>query len=128
MYPPKGARNSDSIKPETTIQVIGRSRIDIPGKVKIDLGWTDIEVINGRTISFKSGGTKTDVGTRINSNTQGMSLSDGDFMNTDDYMQADNVLNNRQGVGRSMIKKSKPNKKAKKDNWLDKLTRVGRIK
>jgi hypothetical protein len=127
MYPPVGARNADSIKPEATIQVIGQARARVPGKVNIDLGWTDIEVLNGRTINFKSGGTKTDVGTRINSNTQGMSLSDGDFMNTDDYMQADNVLNNRQGVGHSMIKKSKPNRKDKKDKWLDKLTRVGRI-
>lgn len=73
--PPIGALKTDSNSPYDTIQVIGRSK-GVPKRISIDLGWADIFIINGKTIEFKSGGEKTDVGTRLPSTTKGMSVED----------------------------------------------------
>lgn len=71
--PPLGAKNIESNSPYDTIQIIGVNR-KVPARIRIDLGWTDITVIKGKEIRFKGGGEDTNVGGRIGSTTQGMSL------------------------------------------------------
>ena len=55
-------------------RTVGDALRTVPGRVAVDLGWADIEVIGGREIRFKSGGESTNVGTRVASNTVGMTL------------------------------------------------------
>ncbi len=102
---PIGARNTDSIVPTETIQIIGSAK-GVPKRVSVDLGFADIEVLNGKTISFKSSGEKTNVGTNDPSTTQGLSILDGDFGEVESDM--------------SSIIKSKPikmKKKRKMSSW-----------
>jgi hypothetical protein len=74
--PPHGAKNSDSVSPYATIQIIGQPRASVPRRVVKDLGWADIEILDGKTIHFTAKGLGTDVGTRISSPTKGMELFD----------------------------------------------------
>lgn len=70
---PIGARNTDSNKPEDTIQVIG-GRKGVPPVIMMDLGVEDIKITNGRKIEFTSDREfLTDVGTSLPSKTRGMS-------------------------------------------------------
>lgn len=63
--------------PQETIQIIGEAK-DVPKRLAIDLGWTDIFVVNGKRISFSGAeGLLTDVGTRLPSKTRGMSIPGG---------------------------------------------------
>ena len=95
---PIGALRTGSNKPSETIQVIGRSRRGVPHRVDIDLGWADIEIINGREIRFKGGGLETDVGTRIPETTRGMDLGEGGFV----------------GISRRRMPKKKPSRKKRR--------------
>jgi hypothetical protein len=74
--PPHGARNIESTIPAETIQVIGKTRKGVPKIISIDLGWADIEVLNGTDIRFVGAGETTNVGTRLPSKTMGMAVSD----------------------------------------------------
>jgi len=78
--PPHGARNIDSVVPSETLQIIGRSKSAVPSRVSLDLGFSDIEILNGTSIQFSGGGEQTNVGTRLDSPTMGMELysSNGD--------------------------------------------------
>jgi len=72
--PPVGARAIDRAVPRETLQIIGEPQSPVPHLVRKDLGFIDIEIIGGRTITFKSGGLKTDVGTRDPSPTRGITI------------------------------------------------------
>lgn len=72
--PPVGAVNTGSNRPRDTIQIIGSAE-GVPSRVSVDLGWTDIEIINGNRIRFTDeSGLYTDVGGGIPNTTQGMSV------------------------------------------------------
>lgn len=117
--PPHGAKNIDSTSPYDTIQVIGRSRTaNVPERVSIDLGVTDAFVTDfGQSISFKGKGTKTDVGGRIPSPTQGMEL-DGSSYDTSAAL----VKVKAQGVSRVRVNPRTSRRKGKKSNWRGDLT------
>lgn len=76
-YPPIGAKNTHLETPAETIQIIGNPT-DVPDQVEIDLGITDILLLKSPkpTITFKGRGLVTDVGTRIPSTTQGLSITE----------------------------------------------------
>ncbi len=79
--PPHGAKNIQSASPYETIQVIGRSRSSVPHRLTVDLGWADIEVLDGTDIVFSGSGLDTDYGPRIGSPTTGMGVNDiGDLI------------------------------------------------
>lgn len=106
MQAPIGARNTDSIIPKDTIQIIG-SASNVPKRVHVDLGWTDIEILNGKTIRFLSGGEKTNVGTNDPSPTTGMATLDaGDFADLD-IVKSKNVVKSIRH----------PKKKKRLSNW-----------
>jgi hypothetical protein len=46
--------------------------------VSLDLGFSDIEILNGTSIQFSGGGEDTNVGTRLDSPTMGMELYSSD--------------------------------------------------
>lgn len=107
--PPIGAVNTASNSPHDTIQVIGKARARVPKRVAVDLGWTDIFVLNGRKIEFTgTKGLRTNVGTRIESPTEGMSVSEG-WADKDiaEYMKKE------QGISRPKMRKKKPSRKKK---------------
>ena len=72
--PPKDAKNANSTSPFETIQVIGQAKSKVPHLIRKDLGWADIEIVNGRTIRFTGGGLGTDVGVMIPDNTKGITI------------------------------------------------------
>ena len=76
-WPPLGAKDTGSRSPYETIQIIGKSGATVPHRVTKDLGWADIEILNGREIRFTGKGLETDVGTRDPSPTTGMSMEAG---------------------------------------------------
>ena len=76
--PPDGARNTGGRAiPVETLQILGEPGGRVPHSVTKDMGWADIEIIDGRTITFKSGGAKTDVGTRIPDTGRGITIEWG---------------------------------------------------
>ena len=88
----------------------------MPKKVSIDLGWADIFVINGKTIQFKSGGEKTDVGARLPSPTRGISVDDiGDI----EPFEPTPLV---KGVSRPAMSKKKPKRKKRKLSGFDYMT------
>jgi hypothetical protein len=114
--PPQGAKVTGSTKPRETIQIVGRSRLGVPKKVDIDLGFSDITIIDGNKIVFKGGGLKTDVGKRVNSNTVGMSIEDGgDYLDSEPYNPA------AKGINRTKMSKNKPKRTGKRENELDSI-------
>ena len=60
--------------PEETIQVIGESEAEVPKVISVDLGVVDVFIYEGQRIEFKGGGEETNVGTRIDEPTMGMSV------------------------------------------------------
>ena len=73
---PPGAVDTGSNRPANTLQIVGTA-LSVPRLLSVDLGWTDVFIRDGRDIKFKSGGEYTDVGERISTNTQGMTVSRG---------------------------------------------------
>jgi len=72
--PPMGAKVGGRTQKET-LQIIGEAKARVPRRIDIDLGWTDIVVMNGEEIeSSGATGLETNVGTRIDSPTKGMSV------------------------------------------------------
>lgn len=118
--PPMGALKAGSNSPYDTIQVIGRSRTGrVPKRVSIDLGWADIFVLNGKTIQFKSGGEKTDVGARLPSFTRGMSVND--IGSTPGVEPFEPTLPPK-GVTRPAMSKKRPSRKKKRLSGYDYMT------
>jgi len=126
--PPHGAKFTDSIVPMETIQVIGSPRSKVPRLVRKDLGWTDIEIVNGREIRFTSGGEKTDVGTRRPETGRGIEIFNGggeepaetsmqsveDVELDKDTERALDEFNQPKVVNRPAISKKQPTRKGKK--------------
>jgi hypothetical protein len=76
---PVGADLSGGNSPYTTIQKIGESTSPVPSKLSTDDGVVDVFVSGGGTsIQFVGKGEQTNVGKRIASTTQGMSVEDGE--------------------------------------------------
>lgn len=76
---PRGAIRTDGRTPQETIQIIGKLANNTPSLVTVDMGMTDAFIERrGRelTIFFSGKGDRTDVGRRIVSNTQGMSVDE----------------------------------------------------
>lgn len=72
--PPIGARNIGSASPYDTIQVIGKAK-GLPKTMSFDLGITDGYISNyGTKIKFSGNGERTDVGTRLDETTKGLSI------------------------------------------------------
>ncbi len=72
---PLGADTSGGNSPYTTIQRIGESDAVVPKRISVDEGVVDSFITNnGTKIDYEGGGLKTDVGQRIPSPTQGMSI------------------------------------------------------
>lgn len=114
--PPHGAKNIDSIVPSETIQIIGRTRKVVPKYVSKDLGWADIEIINGSNIRFASGGEKTNVGTRLPSETKGIEVSGSTVVSGKTRMLDDDEPSTAQKkkkkiVYRTSVGKKKPARK-----------------
>ena len=116
--PPMGAVRTDSVNPYETIQMIGRSRTArVPQSVSIDIGITDAFITDyGRTITFKSKGTQTDVGTRIPSTTVGMDTPASEDVNPfpDSTLMEQPKL---QSFSRVRASKKQPNRKGKRDDY-----------
>lgn len=73
---PMGARFTDLRTTKETIQKIGESDAVVPDKVSADLGITDLFISNqAQDIDFTGGGLQTDVGERIPTTAQGMSVN-----------------------------------------------------
>jgi hypothetical protein len=107
---PRGAVNSESVNSYDTIQVIGRSRSGVPERVSVDLGWTDITVVRGQQIIHKSGGETTNVGTRLASNTRGMSIGEDVVVFGDEVEELPHRT-----INRVTMSKKKPRRKRLSD-------------
>lgn len=108
--PPMGAIRTDSVNPYETIQMIGRSRTaSVPQSVSIDLGITDAFITDGgRTITFKGKGAQTDIGTRLPSNTVGMSLPSAEDIMSEELPPVN------QGVNRVTMSRKQPRRKTRR--------------
>jgi hypothetical protein len=104
--PPHGAVNIESTIPAETIQIIGKTRKGVPKTISIDLGWADIEVLNGTDIRFVSAGETTNVGTRLPSKTMGMAVR-----SLDDDTEIETSKKKRKIVYRTGVGKKKPSRK-----------------
>jgi len=124
--PPIGAVKTDSASPYDTIQVIGRPRVAVPSRADIDLGWADIYVLNGRRIKFKSGGEKTNIGTRIESPTKGMAILGGEGLLEEGLISG--TPTSRQGISRPAMSKKKPKRKARKSGDFQGITSLRGIR
>lgn len=124
--PPTGARVTNSVKPRETIQIVGRSRLGVPKLVTVDLGWTDVTITNGNQISFAGGGLKTDVGTRVASNTVGMSVDENRSTYLDDVESYEPAV---QGINRPKMSKAKPKRTGRRStNDIDSITSLRGLK
>ena len=73
---PAGVKNSKGTSPYNTIQTIGKNlTVSVPKKIAFDLGITDGLILDGTNIYFKGKGLETDVGTRIESPTTGLAIT-----------------------------------------------------
>jgi len=71
-----GAVKTDLRTTKETIQKIGDSDAIVPNKIAVDLGVTDLFITNqAQDIGFTGKGEKTNVGERIPTTTQGMSVN-----------------------------------------------------
>ena len=77
----------------------------MPRRVNVDLGWADIEIINGKEIRFRGGGLETDVGTRMPSPTKGMAVEESAGFVGEPITQ---------GVSRPKMPKKKPSRKKRR--------------
>ena len=123
--PPIGAKNTDSASPYETIQMIGRSGATVPKRIAIDLGFTDIFILNGKQIEFTDErGLKTDVGTRMESPTKGMSINEAEGAGWADADIKD-YLKKEQSVSRPAFKKKKPaRRKQRRTDGFSEITGI----
>jgi hypothetical protein len=117
--PPIGATNTGSRTPRDTIQVIGDGS-GIPDGISVDLGWTDITIHRGSEISFTGGGRKTNIGTRMNSNTQGMSIDEAGM----DYSGTPTSS----GINRTKMGKKRPNRVKRSQDDFSSITSLKGLK
>lgn len=74
---PLGAKRTDGRTPEETVQMIGTAGANVPQRISVDKGVTDIFIEDGgQRIIFGGGGDRTNVGTRIDSNLTGLSIEE----------------------------------------------------
>jgi len=119
--PPIGFVGSGT--PASTIQIIGRSNSRVPKVATIDLGWADIIIKNGSDIQFGGKGLHTNVGTRIDSATTGMSVIDGDDGN---LISGAPTTSKRLGSNRAApVKKATKRKMSSEDRWYKSMTTLG---
>ena len=94
----------------------------VPKEVNIDLGFADIAITNGNEIRFTGKGLQTNVGTRLASNTKGMSVDGGgEYLDSD----TDETVSNRKagGVNRTQFAKKVVSRKTKhKKDEYDSIT------
>jgi len=118
--PPAGAVVTGSNSPYDTIQVVGKPGAKVPPLVSVDLGFADIEVLNGRQIRFTGEGLQTDVGARIAGPTRGMSVG-ADGGGTEELDATGNLP-----VSRPLTSKKQPPRKsrhkARRDDDFSDLT------
>ncbi len=112
--PPLGAKTSGRT-PAETLQVVGRIKAVVPHRVAVDLGWADVFIINGRRIEFSGGGVKTDVGQRISSPTQGMSVGDEGGLPT--IKTPARVGTIRRSTIKKVVRKTPPRRSRKISSW-----------
>jgi hypothetical protein len=75
---PIGADLSGGNSPYTTVQKIGESDAPVPERIAVDEGITDSFIsLQGSKIAYAGKGEQTNVGTRIDSTTVGMSVEGG---------------------------------------------------
>lgn len=127
--PPLGAVDIGSRSPYDTIQVVGRPRTGVPKRVAVDLGWTDIFVLDGKKIEFTGKkGLKTDVGRRVESPTEGMSIDEGisrpevkkaRHPHWSDEEIEEYYKQERKGISRPTMKKKKPKRKVRRKDLSD---------
>jgi len=87
-----GAVNTHLITAPDTIQKIGDSGAVVPEHISMDKGVVDIYISNqGSTIKFAGRGLETNVGKRIPSTTQGMSIPAIDRPTLGEYYPAESV-------------------------------------
>lgn len=107
---PMGADTSGGNSPYTTIQVIGKSKSPVPEMIAVDIGIADVFVTDyGRKISFAGKGQKTDVGERIPSTTQGMSVGRAGTNRPEM-----GTVYPKHSISRTAMSKELPSRKAKK--------------
>ena len=123
---PMGAQKLGGRTPQETIQIIGHSRkYRIPARVDIDMGIVDAFITpdNGGEITFTGKGQETNVGSRIDSTTQGMDMGDGGV----DRWRYDTEPTGmaRRGINRASMSRKKPiRKKRRKDNEFSDILEI----
>ncbi len=121
-HPPIGFVGSGT--PAETIQIIGTAR-NVPAAVRVDLGFADIMIKNGHEISFEGKGLNTNVGTRMDSPTMGMSILENG--GTDLIPNASSSKNPR-GFNHKVVKKVTKRKTSNKERWYRSMTTVGSVR
>jgi hypothetical protein len=92
--------------------------------VSIDLGITDAFITDaGRTITFKSHGTQTDVGTRIPSTTVGMDVPASEDFGA--FPDGEFIEQPLQSFSRVKSSKKQPNRRGKRDTYTPPTTLGG---
>ena len=124
--PPIGAKTSGSLSPYDTIQVIGSPKKGVAREVNMDLGFADITILNGNEIRFSGRGLGTDVGTRIASNTIGMSTDEGEDFDTISGYPA--VMSGRVTGHTESPKKAPKRRVSSEDKWYKSMTTLGGLK
>jgi hypothetical protein len=117
--PPMGALRTNSRIPSETIQMIGEPDARVPRRITVDQGIVDILVSEGgKHIEFTGGGLKTDVGARIPSTTEGLSIEDGGDYLEDDFAGLSRI--DEAKVDRRITKRTK--RPAKRLSEYDRMT------
>ena len=110
-----GADTTGGNIPATTIQVIGESGDPVPDRIAVDLGIVDAFITNrGRTIEFRGGGLRTDVGKRDASTTTGMSVNEGEGL--------DDLPDEQRGRANRATIRRKPKRRRRRPDDLGGLT------
>lgn len=117
---PMGAINTDLKSPQETLQIIGEPMAEVPESISADIGISDAIVFNrGQNIKFTPRGTLTDVGQRIESTTEGISIP---ARGTDEFSLSEYYKEERKQPFRRPEARKK-GRSRKKRNWLHEATR-----
>jgi hypothetical protein len=119
--PPNGARDANKHTPGETLQILGEAGGKVPHIIKKDLGWADINIIDGKDILFKGSGLKTDVGTRKPETTVGVTIEGNGTGNVDESVLEDMALKVSNKAIKRAAKKEKRTGKKKISEW-DRIT------
>ena len=117
---PVGADTSGGNSPYTTVQKIGRSKAIVPENIAIDKGIVDAFISKqGSRIRFAGEGEQTNVGTRMDSPTQGMSVGDAEGAEVEETVRQFNEPIRQR---RPAAPKRKPRRTGKKLSEWDYMT------